>query len=145
MKTPLYLSCNERYTKLSTSLKLLQLKAAHHWTNKGFRELLEVLGDMFPEGNQIPRTTYEAKKIVCPMGLKFEKIHACKNDCILFRGDNVVLTECPKCGTSHYKRRTDKGDDGEERHHRVPRKVAWYFPIIPRLKCLFATPRVHNY
>ena len=29
---------------------------------------------MFPKGNQIPRTTYEAKKIVCPMGLKFEKI-----------------------------------------------------------------------
>ena len=55
--------------KLSASLKLLQLKAAHHWTDKGFRELLEVLGDMFPEGNQIPRTTYEAKKIVCPMGL----------------------------------------------------------------------------
>ena len=42
---------------------------------------------MLPEGNEIPRTTYEAKKIVCPMGLKFEKIHACKNDCILFRGD----------------------------------------------------------
>ena len=103
MKTPLYPSCNERYTKLSASLKLLQLRAAHHWSDKGFIELLEVLGDMFPEGNQIPRTTYEAKKIVCLMGLKFEKIHACKNDCILFYGDNVALTECPKCGTSHYK------------------------------------------
>ena len=57
MKRPLYLSCNKRYTKLSASLKLLQLKAAHHWTDKGFKELLEVLGDMFPEGNQIPRTT----------------------------------------------------------------------------------------
>ena len=88
---------------MSASLKLLQQKAAHHWTDKGFRELLEVLGDMFPEGNQIPRTTYEAKKIVCLMGLKFEKIHACKNDCILFYGDNVALTKCPKCGTSHYK------------------------------------------
>jgi hypothetical protein len=98
MKTPLYPSCNERYTKLSTSLKLLQLKATHHWTNKGFRELLEVLVDMFPEGNQIPRTTYEAKKIICMMGLKFKKIHACKNDCILFHGDNVALTECLSVG-----------------------------------------------
>ena len=141
MKTPLYLSCNERYTKLSASLKLLQLKAAHHWTDKGFRELLEVLGDMFPKGNQIPRTTYEAKKIVCPMGLKFEKIHACKNDCILFRGDNASLTECPKCGTSRYKRRTNEGDDGEETRRIVPRKVAWYFPIIPHLKRLFATSK----
>ena len=126
---------------MSTLLKLLQLKAAHHWTNKGFRELLEVLEDMFPEGNQIPRTTYEAKKIVCPMGLKFEKIHACKNDCILFHGDNAALTEFPKCGTSRYKRRTDEGDDGEETHRRAHRKVAWYFSIIPRLKCLLTTSK----
>jgi hypothetical protein len=98
MKTPLYPSCNERYTKLSTSLKLLQLKATYHWTDKGFRELLEVLVDMFPEGNQIPRTTYEAKKIICLMGSKFKKIHACKNDCILFHGDNAALTECPSVG-----------------------------------------------
>ena len=103
MKTRLYPSCNERYMKLPASLKLLQLKVAHHWTDKGFREFLEVLGDMFPEGNQIPRTTYVAKKIVCLIGLKFEKIHACKNDYIMFRGDNAALTECPKCGTSRYK------------------------------------------
>ena len=67
MKTPLYPSCNEMYTKLFASLKLLQLKVAHHWTDKGFRELLEVLRDMFPEGNQVPSTTYQAKKIVCLM------------------------------------------------------------------------------
>ena len=30
MKTPLYSSCNERYTKLFASLKLLHMKAAHH-------------------------------------------------------------------------------------------------------------------
>jgi hypothetical protein len=47
------------------------------------------------------------------MGLKFEKIHACKNDCILFCGENALLTECPNFGTSSYKWRTDKGDDGE--------------------------------
>jgi hypothetical protein len=75
------------------------------------------------------------------MGLKFKKIHACKNDCILFCGDNAALTECPKYGTSRYKRRTDEGDDDEEVHHWVPRKVAWYIPIISRLKRLFATSK----
>jgi hypothetical protein len=142
MKTPLHPSCNERYTRLTGTLKLLQLKAAHHWTDKSFRELLETLIDMFPEGNQMPRTTYEAKKIVCPMGLKFEKIDACKNDCILFRGkDYEKLHACPKCGTSRYKQTTDEGDDGEVTRRRAPRKVAWYFPIIPRLKRLFATSK----
>jgi hypothetical protein len=114
---------------------------AHHWTDKGFRELLEVLEDMFAEGNPIPRTTYEAKKIVCPMGLKFKKIHACKNDCILFHGAMQRSLNAPKCGTSHYKQRTNEADDGEQTRRRVPRKVAWYFSIIPRLKCLFATSK----
>ena len=65
----------------------------------------------------------------------------CKNDCILFRGDYEADTECPKCGISRYKQRTDEGDGDEEMRRRVPRKVAWYFPIISRLKLLFATSK----
>ena len=57
------------------------------------------------------------------MGLKFKKIHAGKNDCILFHGDNVALTKCLECGASRYKRRTDEGGDGEETRYRFPRKV----------------------
>ena len=53
------------------------------------------------------RTTYEAKKIVCLMGLKFKKIYACKNDYIMFHGENALEEYCPKCGTSRYKRRTN--------------------------------------
>jgi hypothetical protein len=86
---------------------------------------------MFPKGNQIPRTTYEAKKILYSMGLKFVKIHACKNDSILLCGENVE-EYCLKCGTSCYRQRIVEGDDGEETCRKVPRKVCSYFPIIPR-------------
>jgi len=141
VKTPLYPTCNERYTKLPASLMLLQLKTKNHWTDKSYIELLEVLKDMLPERNVIPTTTYEAKKIVCPMGLKFEKLHACKDDCILFCGDYEAYIECPKCKASHYKQIIDASDDSEGMRRKVPRKVAWYFPIIPQLKRLFATAR----
>lgn len=97
MKTPLYPGCKGKYTKLFASLKLLQLKATHHMTDRGFKALLDLLRDMLPEGNEIPKTTYEAKQNICPLGLEVEKIHACKNDCILFRGDHANDTECPKC------------------------------------------------
>ena len=139
MKTPLYPNCR-RYTRLSGSLKLLQLKASNHLTDRGFKEMLEVLADMFPEENEIPKTTYEAKKIICPMGLKFEKIDACKNNCILFTGDNKNATECPKCQTSRYKQGTGEVV-GSMMRRKVPMKVVWYFPIIPRLKRLFATSK----
>lgn len=138
MRIPLYPNCKEQYSKLYGSLKLLQLKATHHWTDRSFKALCELLRDMLPEGNEVPKTTYEAKQNICPLGLDVEKIHACKNDCILYLGDDYAnLTECPECGTPRYKRRKDGGD--EDRKHGSPQKVAWYFPIIARLVRLLAT------
>ena len=97
---------------------------------------------MLQEGNLLPDTVYEAKQIVCPMGLKIEKIHACYHNCVLFRGENEDLDNCPKCGTSRYKHRKNGGDDGEdninERKKGTPRKVAWYFPLVFRLQRMFA-------
>ena len=75
-KIKLYPSCKDKYTKLSTSLKLLQLKAAHCWTDQGFNALLDLLHDGLPEGNVLPKNTYDAKKIICPLGMEVERIHA---------------------------------------------------------------------
>ena len=36
MKTPLYPSCNKKYTKFFLTLKLLQLKATYHSTDQSF-------------------------------------------------------------------------------------------------------------
>ena len=49
-------------------------------------------------------SVYEAKKIICPLGLEVERIHACKNSCVLFRGEYEDLDNCPKCGFGHFKR-----------------------------------------
>ena len=50
-------------------------------------ELLGIVKNMLPVGNKLPSTTYETKKVVCPLGLDVQKIHARPNDCILYRGD----------------------------------------------------------
>jgi hypothetical protein len=47
-KKPLYPNC-QKYSRLSSDLKLLQLKADHGWSNKSFKHLLDVLRDMLPE------------------------------------------------------------------------------------------------
>jgi hypothetical protein len=99
---PLYPDC-QKYSRLSIDLKLLQLKADHGWSNKSFKHLLDVLRDMLPEGNQIAESVYEAKKIICPLGIEVEKIHNCKNNYVLFCGDYADLDMCPKCGYDQYK------------------------------------------
>ena len=125
--------------KLHSTLELLQWKASNGVSDKGFNELLMLIKKLLPEGNKLPATTYEAKEVVCPLGLEVQKIHACPNDCILYHGDYHELESCPVCKASRYKiKRDDPGDiEGERPRKRVPAKVMWYFPIIPRLRRLF--------
>ena len=132
-ETPLYPGCS-KYSKLSGILTLYNLKAKSGWTNTSFTLLLETLSDMFPEGNDIPKSTYYAKKLMCPLGLEYTKIHACPNDCVLYRKENAKLDACPKCGVSRYKREGLNKDPLKW----PPAKVVWYLPIIPRLKRLFS-------
>jgi hypothetical protein len=95
---------------------------------------------MLSRDNELSARTYEAKKVVCPLGLEVQKIHAIPNDYILYHGEEYEnLNACPVCSALRYKiRRDDPGDlEGERPRKRVPTKVMWYAPIIPRLKCLF--------
>jgi hypothetical protein len=53
-----------------------------------------------PKVNVLPRSMYQAKKIICPLGLEVKKIHPCRNNCMLFRNEYAMLEECHVCETS---------------------------------------------
>ncbi|CAL8991393.1 unnamed protein product [Prunus brigantina] len=128
---PVYPGCR-KYTKLSALVKLYNLKAKHGMSDVCFTELLILQGDLLPEGNTIPTSMYEAKKTLCALGLSYEKMHACPNDCILYRKEYEDSTNCPSCGISRWK----EGKDSILKEG-VPAKVVWYFPPIPRFKRMF--------
>ncbi|PKA53139.1 hypothetical protein AXF42_Ash009869 [Apostasia shenzhenica] len=98
-RTPLFPGCNN-FTKLSALMRLYNLKAANGWSNKGFSDLLQLLKEMLPAPNQLSISTYEAKKIICKLGMNYEKISACPNDCVLYRNKYIDLNQCPQCGKS---------------------------------------------
>ena len=51
----------------------------------------------------MPANTYYAKKLISPLTMGVEKIDACRNHCILYRGDDYKdLESCPNCGASRY-------------------------------------------
>nr|AAX95922.1 transposon protein, putative, CACTA, En/Spm sub-class [Oryza sativa Japonica Group]ABA93427.1 transposon protein, putative, CACTA, En/Spm sub-class [Oryza sativa Japonica Group] len=136
-RTSLYPGCEQGHKKLDTTLEFLQWKAKNRVSDKAFGDLLKLVKNILPGGNKLPETTYEAKKIVCPLGLEVHKIHACPIDCILYRGEEYEnLEACPVCKALRYKiRRDDPGEvDGQLTKKRIPAKVMWYFPIIPRLR-----------
>ncbi|CAL8115443.1 unnamed protein product [Prunus armeniaca] len=96
------------------------------------KKMMTIVGDLLPEGNTILASMYEAKNTLCALGLSYEKMHACPNDCILYRKEYEDSTNCPTCGISRWKE--DKDSILKEG---VPEKVVWYFPPIPRFKRMF--------
>jgi hypothetical protein len=76
----------------------------------------------------------------------FLPVQKTSTDCILYRGPKYEdLEKCPICGLGRFNRR--KGSDDFEncnknRRKGGPKKVFWYFPIIPRLKRCFANKKV---
>nr|AAV43864.1 putative polyprotein [Oryza sativa Japonica Group] len=133
-RTSLYPGCEQGHKKLDTTLELLQWKAKNGVSDKAFGDLLKLIKNILPGENKLPETTYEAKKIVCPLGLEVHKIHACPNDCILYRGEEYEnLEACPVCKALRYKiRRDDPGEvDGQLTKKRIPAKRKYIMmPII---------------
>jgi len=112
LKMPLYLGCTS-FTQLSAVLGLVILKARFGWSDKSFTDLLVLLKTMLPKDNMLPKSHYEAKKILCPVVMEYQKIHACPNDCILYKNQFVEIHNCLTCGVSRYKLNNDQcNDDG---------------------------------
>ena len=125
-KTPLY--DGSPMNRLGTILVLLNLCSVYGVSNNFIDELFGLLkNELLPKVNTLPKTRYEATKIMKKLGLAYDAIHACEAGCVLFRKELVDETHCPKCNLSRYV-------DGSST---IPRKVLRHFPIIPRLKRMF--------
>jgi len=140
-KKPLYVGC-ANFTRLSRVLALVNLKARFGWSDKSFNELLLLLKNMLLVDNTLPKNHYEAKKILCHVGMEYQKIHACPNDCILYRNEFAQMRNCLTCGVSRYKVNYDECSDNATTYKDRPTKVYWYLPIIPRFKRLFANAHI---
>jgi len=70
-----------KYSKLSA----YNLKCVGGISSKIFSDSLELMNQLLPPCDEtLPINTYEAKKFLNDMGLGYEKIPACHNDCMLF-------------------------------------------------------------
>ncbi|XP_010490056.1 PREDICTED: uncharacterized protein LOC104767772 [Camelina sativa] len=130
-ETPLYPS------KLSAIVTLFRIKSQNGWSDKSFNDLLETLLKMLPKDNVLHTSLYEMKKFLKSFDIGYQKIHACVNDCSLFRKKYKTLDKCPKCKTSRWKTNMQPGEVNKG----VPQKVLRYFPIIPRLKRMFRSEK----
>jgi hypothetical protein len=80
----LYDGCT-KYSKLSFIVRLYHIKVLCGATDKTFSMIIELLNDVFPHA-KLPKSFYEAKTMIKSLGLSYDKIHACPNNCMLYWG-----------------------------------------------------------
>jgi len=137
-----------KHSKLSATVHLYNLKCVGGISNTIFSALLEFIIQLMPACDEtLPVNTYEAKKFLSNMGLWYEKISACRNDCMLFWKGNKELDSCTVFGQSKWKDQIHLDEDGEpissSKKHSV--KVLRWFPLIPQLQRLFISKHIAPY
>ena len=137
-KQPLYPGCT-KFSRLSFIIRLYSLKCVHGISESGFGDILELINEAFPESS-IPLSFNAEKNVIKDLGLNYEKIHACPNNCMLFWAENENEDACKNCGASRWIIVEKKGigdNDRKKLIHKVPTNVMRYFPLKPRLQRMF--------
>ncbi|KAK1613857.1 hypothetical protein QYE76_019374, partial [Lolium multiflorum] len=119
-------------SRFAFTVKLLHVKSFYRMSNAALNGILHLLAIQYPKSS-IPKNYDEALSIIGRLGLGYESIHVCPNNCVLFRKTYAKLDKCPKCDASRWK-------DGDGRKQ-IPEKVLRYFPIIPRLQRMFISKK----
>lgn len=125
--TPLYEGAT--MSKLRACLSLLDLQATYGWSDASVSSLMKLLQKMLPNPNTMSNSRRDAKQMLAMVGMDYNSIHACANDCILYRGEYVNLTSCPRCQKARYRQ--------DLQGQNVPIKVLRHFPLIKRICHMF--------
>jgi len=130
--TPLWDGCKNQ-TKLSFISQMLNVKSEYNLSQACYNRIMSIVISSLPESQRLPKDFYGAKKMVKKLGLGYEKIDVCMNNCMLFYKDTSGLPTCTVCGHPHYKPK--KGGKGRKKD--IPFKVLHYLPLTPRLQRLY--------
>nr|XP_009803558.1 PREDICTED: uncharacterized protein LOC104248905 [Nicotiana sylvestris] len=122
------------HSQLAVVSRMLNIKMENTLSQRGYDQMMQLLKEALPEDNIMLESYYQTKKLVHSLGLPVEKIDCCNSGCMLHWGDDEGLTFCKFCGYERFKRRV-----GSRKRKLVPYKRMYYFPLIPRLRRLYAS------
>jgi hypothetical protein len=101
---------NTMVSQLDAISRLIALKSSLAISREGFDLVLLVVGQLLPKVHFLPKNTYESQRLLRALKMPYDAIQACKNGCVLFRGDHEialgVTRSCPTNGTTSTRSRT---------------------------------------
>ncbi|WVZ83078.1 hypothetical protein U9M48_030258 [Paspalum notatum var. saurae] len=130
------------HTKLSVLAfvtRLIAIKSKYFFSNKCFNDLIQLIGDAFPQPHKFPKDMYQCKRLTKSLGMGYEKIDMCTDNCMLFWDDHKDEKKCLICGKGRYVE--VRNEDGEKVTTNVAQKQLRSFPLALRFKRLFLSKK----
>ena len=119
--------------------RLMGIKSKFAFSANCYKAIMDLIGDILPADHKAPKDMYRSKKLLKALGMPYEKIDVCPDNCMLFWKKHAKEKKYLKCGKSRYVEVVN--EDGEK----VQTKRAWkqlrYMRLTPRLKRLFLARR----
>ncbi|KAL0286431.1 UNVERIFIED_CONTAM: hypothetical protein Scaly_2792800 [Sesamum calycinum] len=130
---PLYSGCDQ--SQLAAVARLVNIKA-EHMSERCYDQVSQWASDLLPRDHTLPSSYYNTKKMIRDVGLPVEKIHTCRNGCMLYWKNDIDMEYCKFCGDPRYKPTRGRNP----RRKKSPYAVLRYLPLTPRLQRLYASP-----
>jgi hypothetical protein len=124
-----------KVSQLDAIGRIMALKSQYSLSRDAFDGMLTVIGSLLPEGHILPKSMYEARKLLRALKMPYDQIHACPKGCVLFRKEYAESKYCPKCKSSRFME-VDSGD-GHKRQLDIPVTILRHLPFIPRIQRLY--------
>jgi hypothetical protein len=89
-----------KVSQLDATWRVMAFKSQYNMSRDAFDGLLTVIGSLLPEDHVLPKSMYEAQKLLRALKMTYEQIHACPKGYVLFRKEYTEAKYCLKCKSS---------------------------------------------
>ncbi|CAA7054776.1 unnamed protein product, partial [Microthlaspi erraticum] len=132
-KHPIYDGCGEGHSRLSAATRMMNIKTEYNLSEDCVDAIADFMKEYLPQPNFSPGSYYEIQKLVSALGLPFQMIDVCIDNCMIFWREDANPDACKFCRKPRFQVTSGKS--------RLPYQRMWYLPITDRLKRLYQSER----
>ncbi|XP_024318495.1 uncharacterized protein LOC106866626 [Brachypodium distachyon] len=124
------LHAHTKVNKLDAVNRIMAVKTQFNLSREWFDVMMAVIGSLLPEGHLLPKSMYEANKMLSVLKLPAQCLHSYKNGCTVFDREYADAKHCSKCNFSRYVE-VDHGKGLVQ--SKIPHKVLSMLPFSERI------------
>jgi hypothetical protein len=119
--------------------RITSIKSKFAFLNRCYKELLSPFSDVLPSNHKMPKDMYQSKKLLSALGIEYEKIDVCKDNCMIFYKEHKNEMKCLKCDKARFVEVVN--EDSEKVTTKTAHKQLRYMPLTSRMKWFFISKK----